>query len=226
MPQPERRAVTAYAPSQLELYRSLPTNCSISTMVSAKTPTIAHIKNDVSLNDARALLSIAVCEVCDFFNVGKNMNDVQIALTVDLIIERFWYFKLEEIKYCLRRAMMHEKVYYRLDGNIIIGWLNAYDAERTEEAMRASEQEDMQRLNATPAAEGAISLAEYMERLKQRADTDEEAARKLGVFTEMASQPTIRTKEEQTEKDNEFRKFKIDYIIRQNAQRRNNGENL
>ena len=151
---------------------------------------------------------------------------VQIALTVDLIIERFWYFKLEEIKYCLRRAMMHEKVYDRLDGNIIIGWLTAYDAERTEEAMRASEQEDMQRLNATPAAEGAISLAEYMERLKQRADTDEEAARKLGVFTEMASQPTIRTKEEQTEKDNEFRKFKIDYIIRQNALRRNNGENL
>ena len=78
-------------------------------MVAAKTPTIARIKNEASETDVRALLYIAICEVCDFFNVGKNMNDTQVALTADLIIEEFWHLRLEEIKYCFRRAMRREK---------------------------------------------------------------------------------------------------------------------
>lgn len=187
-PQPPtvRTAVTSYAPSQLELYRNLPTNCSVSTMVAAKTPTLAEIKNKVSLNDIRALLTIAVCEVCDFFNVGKNMNDMQVALTVDLIVERFWYFKLEEVKYCFRRAMMREKLFDRLDGNIIIGWLETYDAERTEEAVRLSEQEDARRLRTEPD-DNAVTLGEYLAKLEQRADTDEEAAGQLAMARKLAS---------------------------------------
>lgn len=155
-------------------------------MVAAKTPTLAEIKNKVSLNDIRALLTIAVCEVCDFFNVGKNMNDMQVALTVDLIVERFWYFKLEEVKYCFRRAMMHEKLFDRLDGNIIIGWLETYDAERTEEAVKLSEQEDARRLKAEPG-DNAVTLGEYLAKLEQRADTDEEAAGQLAMARKLAS---------------------------------------
>ena len=58
------------------------------------------------------------------------MNDVQVALTADLIIDRFYYLKLEEIKLCFRNAMASGKIYDRLDGNIILGWLNEYDAQR------------------------------------------------------------------------------------------------
>ena len=177
-------------------------------MVSAKTPTIAHIKNNVSLDDARALLSIAVCEVCDFFNVGKNMNDVQVAMTVDLIIERFWYFKLEEIKYCLHKAMMHEKVYDRLDGNIIIGWLSAYDAERTEEAMRISEQEDTQRLNQNAETPGTVSFRQYVADLEARSATDEDAARKLAEIKELSQRPRLPSDEERQAKEHEFQTWK------------------
>ena len=148
-------------------------------MVSAQTPTLAKIKNEVSLADIRALISIAVCEVCDFFNVGKNMNDAQIALTVDLIIGRFWYFKLEEIKYCFRRAMMREKLFDRIDGNIIIGWLRDYDSERTEEAMRLSDQRESQELNEPKERPGAISYEQYIALLRETAATDLEAAKIL-----------------------------------------------
>ena len=84
------------------------------------------------INAAQAIVAIAISEVVQFFNVGKTMNDIQVAITSDLIIDRFYYFKLEEIKYCFHRAMCSGKVYDRLDGNIIIGWLNDYDAERDE----------------------------------------------------------------------------------------------
>lgn len=179
-------------------------------MVAAQTPAIAKIKNEVSLDDTRALLSIAICEVCDFFNVGKNMNDAQIALTVDLIIEQFWYFKLEEIKYCFRRAMMREKLFDRLDGNIILGWLREYDAERTEEAMRISEQEALQSENRSFDSPRAVSYDDYLASLAERAKTDKEAAEMLDSINNPPPQRlTLLTKEEQERKEKEFRRWEI-----------------
>lgn len=144
-----------------------------------QTPTLAKIKNEASETDARALLYIAICEVCDFFNVGKNMNDTQIALTVDLILDSFWYLKITEIKYCFRRAMMREKLFDRIDGNIIIGWLRDYDSERTEEAMRLSDQRESQELNEPKERPGAISYEQYIALLREKAATDPEAAKIL-----------------------------------------------
>lgn len=175
-------------------------------MVAAQTPTLAKIKNEVSETDARALLYIAICEVCDFFNVGKNMNDTQIALTVDLIIERFWYFKLEEIKYCFRRAMMCEKLFDRLDGNIIIGWLREYDNERTEEAMRISDQEEAVSDVSSP---DGISYEEYLARLEIRAKTDKDAA---AIFHDIKDStrrnPQILSSDERNKRDHEFKKWR------------------
>lgn len=179
-------------------------------MVSAKTPTIANIKNRVSLDDVRALLSIAICEVCDFFNVGKNMNDSQIALTVDLIIERFWYFKLEEVKYCFRRAMMRDKLFDRLDGNIIIGWLREYDNERTEEAMRISEREEAEAYNAHADSLDAIDYNQYLIRLEERAKKDESAARLLASIKHPTGQRlTMISREEREKRDHDFEIWRV-----------------
>lgn len=174
-------------------------------MVSAQTPTLAKIKNSASETDARALLYIAICELCDFFNVGKNMNDTQVALTVDLILESFWHLKLEEIKFCFRRAMSAQQLYDRLDGNIILGWLRDYDAERTEEAMRQSDQEALQRQNAQTPAEGAISWETYVNRLWNLAYyADPEAVEKLSQMMDAApSRMTLMT----AEKKRDFKQF-------------------
>lgn len=210
----ERKAETNFTPSQLMLYRNLPTNCSVSTMVAAQSPTIAKIKNSISLNDIRALLSIAICEVCDFFNISKNMNNAQIAITVDLIIENFWYLKLEEVKYCFHRAMMRERIYDRLDGNIIIGWLRDYDAERTEEAMRMSDQRASQELNEPKNEPGAVSFKEYMAILKEQAQTDKEAAKRLEDITEISSDKTP-TQEKVKQKNHDFETWKqFNYLLK------------
>lgn len=157
-------------------------------MVAAQTPTIAQIKNTVSLNDVRALLTIALCEICDFFNVGKNMNSNQIAITVDIIIENFGHLKLEEIKYCFRRAMMREKLFDRLDGNIILGWLREYDNERTDAAITLSEEDDKcRRFAANTPAPDAISFSQFISNLKSRAlDGDPEASSLLSFINNMS----------------------------------------
>lgn len=183
-----RRNVTEVYPLQLKLYQGLKTS-SISTMVEAQTPTIAMIKNSASETDARALLYIAICEVCDFFNVGKNMNDVQVAMTADLIIEQYWHLKMEEIKYCFRRAMSEGKLFDRLDGNIILGWLRTYDEERTEEAIRISDQEASEEINAhCLPVPGAMSYDEYIALLERQSDNgDYDAQDKLKLIRSMST---------------------------------------
>ena len=93
---------------------------------------ISVLQNEFGLDGARALLVLAVTEVCNFFNVGKTMNATQVAITVDLIIESYFYLKLEDIKLCFHRAMHSYEAYDRLDGNVILHWIKMYDADRDE----------------------------------------------------------------------------------------------
>lgn len=208
-----RLNVTEAYPLQLKLYQGLRTS-SVSTMVKAQTPTIAEIKNKASETDARALLYIAVCEVCDFFNVGKNINDVQVATTVEMIIESFWHLKLEEVKYCFRRAMRTERLFDRLDGNIILGWLRTYDEERTEEAIRISEQEATEEVNAhCLPAPGAISYEEYMAILeRQAAAGDKEAQSKLKSIRSIPKSGLSPDKK-QAENDHKFKIWKTFHYL-------------
>lgn len=211
LPPLARSNVTEVYPSLTRLYQGL-TISSVSTMVAAQTPTLAKIKNSASETDARALLYIALCEVCDFFNVGKNMSDTQIALTADLIIESYWYMKLEEIKFCFRRAMRREKLFDRLDGNIILGWLKEYDVERTEEAMRQSEQEALQIQYQQQPSPGAVSFEQYIDSLWNLAYyADPEAIEKLCNMPDLSTLPKVLSIEEQHRKEFEFQLFKQRY---------------
>lgn len=188
-------------------------------MVAASSPTLAKIRNKGSLAQARALLYIAICEVCDFFNVGKNMSDTQVALTVDLILESYWHLHLEEIKYCFRRAMMREKLFDRLDGNIIIGWIQQYDDERTEEAMRQSERLEAQAANETKEpGEGAVTYDEFVVGLKERAAVDAEAAKLLeSIENPPVPKMTLYTKSDLREKELDFKRWFItEYLPQRN----------
>lgn len=189
-------------------------------MVSSDSPTIAKIKQSVSLSEARALLYIAICEVCDFFNVGKNMNDVQVAMTVDLILESCCHLKFEEIKYCFRRAMRQEKLYDRLDGNIIMGWLNEYEAERTEAAMQCSEAAD-RKCKDEEASQGGITFEQFIDGLRQRADRGDMTAMEHLKQIEGIADIGIHcvSREQRQQKDDEFKLFYSKYIIDKNKQK-------
>lgn len=175
-------------------------------MLDSPSPSLAKIKKELSETEIRALLTIAVAEVCNFFNVGKNMNDTQIALTVDLIIERFWYFKLEEIKYCFHRAMMHEQLFDRLDGNIIIRWLIDYDSQRTEEAMRISDREASMQFSSHDASSDSIPFCSFVASLTEKAKSDPNAESQLQFIHSL----TLSTHaENQKTSDHDFKLWRI-----------------
>ncbi|MBD5367225.1 MAG: hypothetical protein HDR82_09575 [Bacteroides sp.] len=183
-------------------------------MIQAQTPTLAKIKNSTSELELRALLYIAICEVCDFFNVGKNMSDTQIALTADLIIETYWYMKLEEIKYCFRRAMKREKLFDRIDGNIILGWLKEYDTERTEQAIRASDQQLTQQHNQPTADPRARTYQSYINSLWNLAMYADPRAVQILSALHDTPPPRMRLTTTQQQHQNEFafQLFRQQYI--------------
>lgn len=103
------------------------------------------------------------------------MNDIQMAVTCDLIIETYPHYRLEDLKLCFKNAMKHkngyDKLYDRLDGAIIMDWLKVYDNERTEVGMNMSDNEAKQ-LECSNSA----TYEEYLEYLKKQADSGDEKA--------------------------------------------------
>lgn len=133
----------------------------------------------------------ALKEVRDFFNVGKNLTNSQITITAELIMLQYWHLKIEDIKYCFRQAMMREKLFDRLDGNIILGWLEQYSCERAEVAATLSRQREMAGPNEVVPDESGITLAEYKEMLRRQAeDGDKESAETVSMLEAAAFYPT------------------------------------
>ena len=85
---------------------------------------LSHCKRVLDRQQQILYISMMIIEVNDFFNVKGNMDRKQIKLTAELILDNpnFYDLTLGNIKDCFRRRMMSEKIYDRLDGNIIISY--------------------------------------------------------------------------------------------------------
>lgn len=127
--------------------------------------TIGMIRQETGEVGARAVLSLLVAEVVSFFNVGKTMNDKQIAQTCDLIMDIYHYLKPEDFKLCFRNAMLRKygKLYDRLDGSVILDWLATYVMQRNDAAPLTPQQQAEKERNEKP-----VSLEEYLAGLQIR----------------------------------------------------------
>lgn len=77
-------------------------------------------------------MTILINDLIDFFSVGKTMGQNQLVSTIRLIVEDFYYLKIEDFKLCFNNAKKgkYGKIYDRIDGNIIYDWINQYSLER------------------------------------------------------------------------------------------------
>lgn len=108
----------------------------LATIFKASSPPLRKIADILGLQPTYALLSIPLFEVVNFFNVGLQMDDVQVLKTARLIVQEFPYLKVEDLRLCFDKAMTNAKVYDRIDGNIILGWLREHAKIRKAEEER------------------------------------------------------------------------------------------
>ena len=98
-------------------------------------PILSQIQKENGFANALAVLTFAIHEVKEWFNVKNNLTPDQEAMTAELILDcdSFYDLTLGNIKACFRQKMMTEKLYDRLDGNIIIGWLRQFKSDMAEQ---------------------------------------------------------------------------------------------
>ena len=114
--------------------------------------------------------------------------------------------------------MMREKLFDRIDGNIILGWLREYDNERTEEAIRISENRDSRTINECKKTPNTIGYKEYLANLEQRAKHDKCAAELLEQIKNPPPQRfALLSRDERAQKDHDFKLWKqFDYLLKNN----------
>lgn len=95
------------------------------------TPLVAIGKEYGEIQTA-ALMTVILNDLIDFFNVANSMNAIQVAYTIRLIRDEYYYFTIEDFKVCFDNAKKgrYGKLYGGIDGSVIMDWLGQYAAER------------------------------------------------------------------------------------------------
>ena len=175
----------------------------VSDVFSSGMPAMATLKKKRGEATARAVLVLLVNDMLDFFNAGNDMNDTQVALTVDFILEEYPYMQADDIALCFRNAMKgkYGKLYNRIDGQIIMGWLREYNRERCTVASEQSYNEHKAYLSEESKPTQGIFYAEYRARLERRANGGDQEAKRLldlsdGLIEELEKRKHFKEKDD------------------------------
>jgi len=81
--------------------------------------------------NARAVMVLILTDLIDFFNVSNSMNANQIMNTIEIILNNYGYLKIDDFKFCFNQAKrgIFGQI-YRMDGNIILSWIQQYINDR------------------------------------------------------------------------------------------------
>ena len=111
------------------------------------------------------------------------MNDYQAASVVNSILDKYYYFRSEDVCLCFKRARENSSYggfYGKIDGSVIMSWFATYDKER-DEVIHSMPEEKM---NVFTGEE--YSREEYIEMLKAKIAGGDlyanEALRRVGTF--------------------------------------------
>lgn len=183
-------------------------------MIEADTPSLWDIRRQLGRPAAVAILVNAFIHAAKLVNLDKNLTVEQIGEAANDILEAHGYFKVEEIKYLLKRALRCENVYGRLDYNVLMNWVEQYDIERTEEAMRISDQEAAVMQNEHVESPDAVGFDQYLADLRVRAKTDKKAAEILDSIENPPPQRlSLLTSEQRAQNDHEFKLWRLKYQL-------------
>jgi hypothetical protein len=95
-----------------------------------------RIKTLLGSENLLSAVVLLISDVVTFFNLpeGKNMNEGQILFCAQSFIEDYPLFSLEDLALCFKQGKKgkYGKNYSTFDGQILMGWVSAYDLDRDE----------------------------------------------------------------------------------------------
>lgn len=116
-----------------------------------------------------------------FYSVNGAMDAIQVADTINLIIETYPHYTQDDFKLFFNMAKkgMFGQIFGRMDGEVIMNWLAKYDIHRDTIAQNESIKEtDKFKPLSQPIQTDGVSYTEYLE-IKRRADAGDKEAKKM-----------------------------------------------
>lgn len=100
-----------------------------------KAASLNQIKSVEGIQYLEDMVVFLINDLCQFFNLSRQMTAIQIGQTAGLIIELYPHFKAEDIVRCFKniKILKYGKLYEGLDGSKILEFINLYDLERQDE---------------------------------------------------------------------------------------------
>jgi len=184
----------------------------ISENIQSIQPNIAELQRLVPKHGNLLVFSIlvhALNEVKNLVNVGKNLTDLQISFIAQKIMSQYWMLKIEEVKYVLHRGIEQEKLFDRLDPNIVLQWFANYNDERICHAIDISNQKETEALNRNLSNPEAITYSEWLDRLKTKSNNGDIQASDLltGIENRLTHKAGHLTNEEKHRKDVNYKQW-------------------
>jgi hypothetical protein len=149
--------------SPKEFYRALPAT-SIREVFKSQVPSLALCRKEFGEMHAKAILVMIITDVALLFNTGQNLNQTQIANLTEIILEDYYYLKVDDFKLCFKNAMkgLYGPV-YRMDVSIILSWIEKYAQERFAEADNVSYQQHM----SSKGEQNTPTLSKMIEKIEK-----------------------------------------------------------
>lgn len=174
-------------------------------MTVAKALSSPHQLSSLRKTDEESLVNsmcVLLTGLAKSINVGKNLDTLQTYETATLLIEKFWYLRLEECMYVFKQAKLgkYGQLFDRLDITIISGWLDTYD--RTE---RLAEVEQQRRQQMKAEINEPLPMEEVQRCYRKLA-----AGEKLDNHT--GEKRSVHQAAEMASKEAEFFKFQMSYF--------------
>lgn len=143
---------------------------------------VVEIAREIGTTKLQALMVKWMNSFLRFYSVNGSMDAVQVADTINLILEIYPYYTQYDFKLFFKMAKMGKfgEIYGRMDGEVIINWLKKYDAHRATVAQSESMKYADKFKERYPAEETeGVTYPEYLA-IKHRASTgDKEAIKQL-----------------------------------------------
>ena len=143
--------------------------------------TIASLQSDKGGVWLRALMVKWMNSFLKFYSVNGAMDALQVADTINLIIEQYPHYMQEDFKLFFNYAKkgVFGQIYGRIDGNVIFNWLEIYDRHRDSVAQEESiDEKNKLSEKYIPKSTEGVYYHEYLE-IKRRADSGDKEAIEL-----------------------------------------------
>lgn len=194
-------------------------------MIKADTPNLWEMRLTIGHVKTKAVVITALLWLARLVNVERNLDEPQIAEIAEDIINEYGYLKAEEIKYIFKQSMRKNKIFGRLDYNVVMGWIDEYDNHRTDLCIDLTEQQDSETDSRVSISEGAVSFEEYKAALTCRAEEGEGKAAELLSEINNPKESTMKllTAEEKHQKELDFKQFYYNHYLKKNGKSHSKG---